>query len=87
MEEAREEAIKDLLDRAQAMADAAGVGLGALEFLSESGARVLDAREESYARALPAAMVLDSGGVSTPVSAGEITVTANVSGRFYIAEE
>ena len=87
MEEAREEAIKDLLDRAQAMADAAGVGLGALEYLSESGARVLDAGEEFYARALPAAMALDSGGVSTPVSAGEITVTANVTGRFYIGKE
>ena len=87
MEEAREEAIRDLLSRAQAMADAAGVDLGALGYLSESGARVLDVREESFARALPAAMAFDSVSVSTPVSAGEITVTANVTGRFDIAEE
>ena len=87
VEQAREMAVEDLLDRAGKMADAAGVTLGKLEHLSEGGASVLEAREESFLRAAPAAMAFDASAASTPVSAGEVTVTANVSGGFSIAEE
>ena len=87
VEEAREKAIEDLLTRSQQMADTAGVKLGALEYISESGARVLEAREESFRFAAPAAMAMDAASVSTPISTGEVTVTANVTGGFSIAEE
>ena len=87
VDEAREKAIEDLLSRAQQMADTAGVKLGVLDYLSESGARVLEARQESFRFAAPAAMAMDAASVSTPVSAGEVTVTANVTGGFSIAEE
>ena len=86
MEQARQEAIEDMLARAQKMADAAGATLGDLEYLSESGASVLESGEESYLRAMPAAMAFDSAGPSTPVSAGEVTVTANVTGAFDISD-
>ena len=52
LEQAREMAIEDLLDRAGQMANAAGVQLGKLEYLSESGASVREAREEFYGRHL-----------------------------------
>ena len=83
LEQAREMAIEDLLDRAGQMANAAGVQLGRLEYLSESGASVREAREEFY-RAAPAAMAFDQATASTPISAGEVTVTANVTGAFGI---
>ena len=83
LEQAREMAIEDLLDRAGQMANAAGVQLGKLEYLSESGASVREAREEFY-RAAPAAMAFDQATASTPISAGEVTVTANVTGAFGI---
>ena len=83
LEQAREMAIEDLLDRARQMADAAGVQLGKLEYLSESGASVREAREEFY-RAAPAAMAFDQATASTPIAAGEVTVTANVTGSFGI---
>ena len=87
MEQAREMAVKDMLAKAEQMATAAGVSLGDLEYLSEAGARVLRAQEESFFRAAPAAMAMDSASISTPVSAGELTVTANVTGGFAIATE
>ncbi len=83
LEQAREMAIEDLLDRAGQMADAAGVQLGKLEYLSESGASVREAREEFY-QAETANMALDSATASTPTAAGEMTVTANVTGAFGI---
>jgi uncharacterized protein YggE len=87
MEQAREMAIKDMLAKAEQMATTAGVSLGDLEYLTEAGARVLRAQEESLFRAAPAAMAMDSASISTPVSAGELTVAANVTGGFAIATE
>ena len=87
VEEAREKAIEDLLTRAQQMADTAGVKLGALEYISESGARVLEAREESFRFTASAAIAMDAASVSTPISTGEVTVTGTVTGGFSIAEE
>ena len=87
MEQAREMAVKDMLAKAEQMATAAGVSLGDLEYLSEAGARVLRAQEESVFRAAPAAMAMDSASISTPVSAGELTVAANVTGGFAITTE
>jgi uncharacterized protein YggE len=86
-EQAREKAIQDLLSRAEKMADAAGVQLGDLEYLNESGASVLEAREEAFFRSAPAAMAMDEASVSTSISAGEVTVTANVTGAFSIGED
>ena len=85
MEQARRLAIEDMLSRAEHMAEAAGVELGALEYVSESGARVLDVREETFFQsAAPAAMAMDATSVNTPISAGELTVTASVTGAFAI---
>lgn len=74
-EKAREDAIREARAKAEAMASAAGVKLGKLKSLSESGGNF---RPQPMAYA---ARSLESGGASTPVSAGEqeISVTVNMS--------
>ena len=71
---AREEAIRDAKEKAEAMADAAGVKLGKLTSLSEN--RSFSPQPVAYARG---ALAADS--VATPVSAGEqsLSVTVNMT--------
>ncbi|WP_026941183.1 SIMPL domain-containing protein [Hellea balneolensis] len=73
-DKAREEAILEAREKAESMAAAAGVKLGKLKSLSESGGN-FNPRPVAYA------MEARSAGASTPVSAGEqtISVTVNMS--------
>lgn len=72
---AREDAIREAKAKAEAMAAAAGVKLGKLKSLSESGGNF---RPESMAYA---ARSMDIASVSTPISAGEqqINITVNMT--------
>ena len=81
LEVAREEAIDDLLARANSMATLSGVELGKLVFLSESGG----APTQSFAR-MEAAAFGFGGDQSTSILAGELDVTVNVQGVFAIAD-
>ena len=78
---AREEAIADLLAKANSMASLSGVELGKLVFLSESGG----APPQSFAR-MEAAAFGFGGDQSTSIMAGELDVTVNVQGVFAIAD-
>ncbi|MEP3890656.1 MAG: SIMPL domain-containing protein [Hellea sp.] len=73
-DKAREDAIREAREKAESMAAAAGVKLGKLKSLSESGGNF---RPQPVAYAMEAR----SAGGSTPVSAGEqaISVTVNMS--------
>ena len=77
--EAREEAIADLLRKADAMATLAGVELGKLVFLTESGGGV----PQSFARMESAAFGF--ADQSTSFQAGELDVNVSVQGVFAIA--
>lgn len=74
-DKAREDAIREAREKAESMASAAGVKLGKLKSLSESGGN-FNPRPVAYAMESRSA-----GGASTPVSAGEqsISVTVNMS--------
>lgn len=73
-DKAREDAIREAREKAESMAAAAGVKLGKLKSLSESGGN-FNPRPVAYA------MEARSAGASTPVAAGEqeISVTVNMS--------
>ena len=81
LEVAREEAIADLIAKANSMATLSGVELGKLVFLSESGG----APPQSFAR-MEAAAFGFGGDQSTSILAGELDVTVNVQGVFVIAD-
>jgi len=81
LEMAREEAIADLLARANSMATLSGVELGKLVFLSESGG----ASPQSFAR-MEAAAFGFGGDQSTSILAGELDIIVNVQGVFAIAD-
>ena len=78
---AREEAIADLLAKANAMARLAGVGLGNLVFLTETGGGV----PQAFARIEAAAAFGFAGDQSTSILAGELDVNVSVQGVFDIA--
>jgi len=79
-DEAREEAIADLLRKADAMATLAGVELGKLVYLTESGGVF----PQSFARMESAAFGF-AGDQSTSLQAGELDVNVSVQGVFAIA--
>jgi uncharacterized protein YggE len=79
--EAREEAIADLLTKANTMAGLAGVELGKLVFLTESGGAV----PQSFSRIESAAAFGFGGGQDTSILAGELDVRVSVQGVFAIA--
>ncbi len=70
--QAREAAVKDAMTKAQAYARAAGVTLGPIAAISESGA------EPPRPMMMRAAMAMD-GGSPPPMAAGEETVSASVT--------
>lgn len=78
--EAREVAIADLLTKANTMAELAGVELGKLVFLTESGGAV----PQSFARIESAAFAMGADS-STSILAGELDVNVNVQAVFGIA--
>jgi len=71
--EARDAAIKEAREKAQAMAKAAGLKLGDLTSLSESGGGFSPRPLQQYSRAVT------SESISTPVSAGEQTLSVSVN--------
>ena len=79
--EAREEAIADLLTKANAMAELAGVELGKLVFLTESGGGA----PQSFARVESAAAFGFGADQATSILAGELDVNVSVQGVFAIA--
>ncbi|MDA0263754.1 MAG: SIMPL domain-containing protein [Chloroflexi bacterium] len=78
-EEARAEAIADMLAKAKAMAESAGVKLGDLVFLSESGG----VSPQSFAR-MESAAGFGASDQSTSILAGELDVNVSVQGVFDI---
>ena len=79
--EAREEAIADMLTKANAMAELAGVELGKLVFLTESGGGV----PQSFSRIESVGAFTFASDQSTSILAGELDVNVNVQGVFTIA--
>lgn len=80
--EAREDAIADMLAKANAMARLAGVELGKLVFLTESGGGV----PQSFARIESAAAFGFASDQATSILAGELDVNVSVQGVFEIAQ-
>ncbi|GBD10563.1 26 kDa periplasmic immunogenic protein [bacterium HR23] len=76
--QARELAVKDALEKARQMAGSAGISLGKLLYLTESGS-VAPVYREAVATAVPAAP-----GPPTPIVPGELTVTVTVQAVFAI---
>ena len=79
--EAREEAIADLLTKANAMARLAGVELGNLVYLTETGFGV----PQSFARLEAAPAFGFAAAQATSILPGELDVRVNVQGVFNIA--
>ena len=71
MKQARAEAVQDAIDRAQTYAKAAGVSLGAIQSIDESGS-VYQPRPMGYSKGIMANAAL-------PVAGGEESVSANVT--------
>ena len=78
--QAREEAIADLLSKATTMAELAGVELGKLVYLTESGG----SSPQSFARMESAAFAMGPDTASS-ILAGELNVNVNVEAIFGIA--
>ena len=78
---AREEAIADMLTKANAMAELAGVELGKLVFLTESGGGV----PQSFSRIESVGDFAFESEQPTSILAGELDVNVNVQGVFVIA--
>ena len=74
LRQARDAAVKDAIDRAQLYAKSAGVSLGRIMTISEGGTVM----PRPMFRAMAAA------DMSTPIAAGEETVSAQVSVTFEI---
>jgi uncharacterized protein YggE len=72
MAQARAQAVADAMDRAQTLTKAAGVMLGPITSISESGG--YDAPRPMYR-----VMAMAAAPSQTPIAAGEQSVTANVS--------
>lgn len=81
--EARSSAVSDLAAKAGELAGLAGVELGELVYLSESGGYQPPIVRAEFALARTAAD--SAGGVATPISPGEVAVTVNVVGQYAIA--
>jgi len=80
-ETAREDAIRQARAKAESMAAAAGVKLGKLTSLSESGGNIRPPQPMAYA-----ARSLQSGEANTPVSAGEQEISVTVKMSYDIVE-
>lgn len=80
METARMDAIREAKAKAEAMADAAGVNLGALISLRESGGNMMPQPM------LMRAARMEMGDAVTPISAGEQTLSVSVNLTYGIEE-
>ena len=82
MSELREKAVMDAMEKAQQIADVAGVGLGSLGYITDSptSARSVD----PYAPRLEAAYALADQSATTSISGGELEVSLTVHAAFSI---
>ena len=78
-DKAREDAIREARDKAESMAAAAGVKLGKLKSLSESGGN-FNPRPVAYA------LESRSASLSTPIAAGQQAISVTVNMSYDIAE-
>lgn len=76
-DEARKRAVADAKARAKLIADAAGVALGAIQTISESGSYVPMAMEKRI-------YAMDGARSAVPIAAGESKISANVTIVFAI---
>ncbi|WP_299952910.1 SIMPL domain-containing protein [uncultured Roseobacter sp.] len=74
---ARADAVKDAVDRAQQLAEAAGVTLGPIQSISEQG---------GFARPQMMEMAAARSAADVPIASGELTVSAQVNIVFAIAD-
>ena len=82
--EARAAAVANLEEKAGELADLAGIQLGALIYLSESGGAPPPVFKAEFARA-QSSFAADSG-VSTPISPGEVSISVSVVGQYRISD-
>ena len=80
--EARSAAVSDLKEKADELAGLAGVELGELVYLTESGGYQPPIVRAEFALARAAADA--AGGAATPISPGEVSVQVNVVGQYMI---
>lgn len=78
-QQALRKAVEDARVKAEAMAAALGVGLGSVLDAQEGGVNIVTPRFGG-----PQAMMMEARTADTPVAAGEITVSANVTLRYRI---
>lgn len=76
MKQARMEAVKDAMDRAETLAHAAGVTLGRVTAISDNGM--------SVPRPMFRSVVVTAAMAAPPIAAGEETISASVSMTFEI---
>ena len=79
--QAREAAVKDAMAKAQQFADLAGVTLGKLVYIAESGGNVPVVRQYAAAEM---EMPIPAPAPPTPISQGEMDVTVSVQAVFGI---
>lgn len=82
--EARSEAVSDLAAKAGELAGLAGVELGKLVYLTETGGSQPPIVRAQFALAREAAD--SAGGIATPISPGEVSVRVNVVGQYQISD-
>ena len=80
--EARSAAVANLNDRASQLAELSKVSLGDLTYLGEIGYDSPGVFRAEFG--LTAQAAYDSGGLSTPISGGEVAVEVSVQGKFAI---
>jgi uncharacterized protein YggE len=80
LDKARKDAIKEAREKAQGMAEAAGVNLGPLLSLNESGGGNMPQPVMMRTAAM------ESSGFSTPISAGDQTLSVRVNMSYGIAQ-
>jgi uncharacterized protein YggE len=81
VKQALTDAVKDARAKAETMATAAGVKITGLDHLSEQGTNVPSA-EESGGMMMYKGRAMNASAQSTPISAGEVVVSANVTAEF-----
>ena len=78
--EAYEEAVRTARSKAQALAQAAGVQLGPVHLIRESGGSLMPMRREMLMMSAPVAKT------DTPIESGEVTVQVNVEIQYEIRQ-
>ena len=81
--EARAAAVSNLEEKAAELAELAGVQLGDLLYLGESGGAAPPVFKAEFARAQ--ADFAAGSGVSTPISPGEVSISVSVVGQYQIS--